>query len=643
MADIKFGAFSNAIYGDVVQSNTPTSKGLSLVPVNRFSGKPVSQTDVNLYGNNPKDVVYLLYKDGELARGLINNKVYESGVELSKEQIQAGSNVNYSAIAGELATLGLRTPTGTGGSQFVRDAAAEKKFVETVRANIKAGRPAFEGTASAGYGPGAGQSRTFQESNKLLSEASDEQIIASVGGVNKEGVLGSGYGINALYDPYASPTSVEKLPGGTGYGTGKYGGTGPAQYVRGSRQIVDKDIQELANISGKLATDPAAAARANQQLLSIFQNDSSWMRREQARDAMFLIAEAQPNQQGDRVLSFNAGGGLESKTSASTGAAATGVLSAGGVMTYTASDGRQFTSPDAYTAYQANLDTKQENRKSAYDLLYQQFSDYGLGALVAPLKSLIEENISPSEFTLRLRDTDAYKKRFAANAQRVKSGLRALSEAEYIGLEDQYQETMRAYGLPASYYAKGDMGRQEGFEKLIAGGVAPTELEYRLQNAYDRVLNAAPEVMQSLKQFYPDITNGDVLAFVLDPENSREVIKRKVTAAEIGAGAMQAGLSTSAARAEELQRYGVTGEAARQGFQTIGSFLPRATQLGDIYAKQGMGPFTQTTAEAEVFGTTGAVDAAQKRRKLSELEQAQFGGSTGIAQGALGRERAGQF
>jgi hypothetical protein len=292
---------------------------------------------------------------------------------------------------------------------------------------------------------------------------------------------------------------------------------------------------------------------------------------------------------------------------------------------------------------QAAFDLQKSERRSAYDLLYQQFDQYGLGALVAPLKGLIEENISPSEFTLRLRDTDAYKKRFAANAQRIQKGLRAISEAEYINLEDQYQNVMRNYGLPESYYTKGDMGVQQGFEKFIAGDVSATELEDRIQTAQNRVINAAPEVSKALREFYPDISNGDILAYALDPQQAITNIKRKVTAAEIGAGAMQAGLSASAARAEELQRLGITGEAARQGFQTIGSFLPRATQLGDIYAKQGMGPFTQTTAEAEVFGTPGAVEAAQKRRKLSELEQAQFGGATGIAQGALGRERAGQF
>jgi hypothetical protein len=282
-------------------------------------------------------------------------------------------------------------------------------------------------------------------------------------------------------------------------------------------------------------------------------------------------------------------------------------------------------------------------RKSAYDLLYSQFAKYGLQSLVTPLEGLIKEGVSASEFAIRLRETDGYKKRFAANAQRINRGLRALSEAEYIELEDQYQSVMRNYGLPTSYYARGDMGVQQGFEKFISGDVSAAELEDRIQTAQNRVINAAPEVSRALREFYPDITNGDILAYALDPDQALTNIKRKVTAAEIGAGAMQAGLGTSAARAEELQRFGVTGEQARQGYQTIGSFLPRASQLGDIYAKQGEGPFTQTTAEQEVFGTTGAVEAQRKRRKLSELETAQFSGTSGASGGALARERAGQF
>ena len=279
-----------------------------------------------------------------------------------------------------------------------------------------------------------------------------------------------------------------------------------------------------------------------------------------------------------------------------------------------------------------------DNRKSAYDLLYSEFKQYGLDALVTPLKSLIEEGVSPSEFTLRLRETDAYKKRFAANAQRVAKGLRALSEAEYIGTEDQYQDVMRRYGMPESYYTKGEMGIQTGFEKFLAGDVSAVELEDRIQTAQNRVVNSNPEVAKALKEFYPGISNGDILAYVLDPTNAIEQIKRKVTAAEIGGAAIQSGLKTGMTRAEELAAAGITKQQAQQGFQTVAEVAPRGGQLAEIY---GQSPYTQTTAEQEVFGLAGSVDAAKQRKKLTQLETAAFSGSAGS--GAIARERAGSF
>ena len=295
-------------------------------------------------------------------------------------------------------------------------------------------------------------------------------------------------------------------------------------------------------------------------------------------------------------------------------------------------------------AAQVAAEEKRRAGQSAYSLLFEQFNQYGLGALVEPLKDLIVQGLSQAEFTLRLRDTDAYKKRFAANQQRIAKGLRALSEAEYIGLEDQYQDVMRRYGLPETYYTRGDMGRQEGFEKFISGDVSPVELEDRIQTAQNRVLNAPTQIKDALSQFYGgEISNGDILAYVLDPNRALSQIQRKVTAAEIGGAAAMAGLATGRERAEELGRFGVTSEQARQGFSTIAEFLPSAQKLSDIYRKQGLGDFTQATAEQEVFGITGAAEAAAKRKKLTQLEQAQFAGQVGAAGGALSRERAGQF
>jgi hypothetical protein len=295
---------------------------------------------------------------------------------------------------------------------------------------------------------------------------------------------------------------------------------------------------------------------------------------------------------------------------------------------------------DGTTRILAKSGAASAEKKSAYDLLYQQFNDLGIGGLVPELKSFIEEGISPSEFTLRLRQTDSYKKRFAANAQRIAKGLRALSEAEYIGLEDQYQNVMRQYGLPENYYARGEMGRQEGFEKFISGDVSATELEDRISTAQRRVLNANPEVTQALKQFYPDITNADILAYTLDPKNAIENIKRKVTAAEIGGAAIQSGLQTGVSRAEELRAAGVTKESAQQGFGTIAGGLQRGSQLASIY---GENPYTQTTAEQEVFGLAGKTEAEKQRKKLTGLEKATFGGQTGLTSGALVRDRAGAY
>lgn len=308
---------------------------------------------------------------------------------------------------------------------------------------------------------------------------------------------------------------------------------------------------------------------------------------------------------------------------------------------YTASDGKKFTSSDAYVAYQSSLDKETAERKSAYDLLYQQFAKYGLQTLVTPLEGLIKEGVPASEFAIRLRETDAYQKRFVANKVRLNKGLSVLSEAEYIGLEDAYQGIMRQYGMPESYYARGEMGRQEGFEKFIGGDVSPAELETRISTAYNRVINSNPEVVQALKQFYPNITNGDILSYALDPEKALTDINKKVTAAEIGGAAIGAGLGIGLARAEELGAFGVSKAQAQQGYQTIADILPSATKLSSIYAKQGLGAYDQAVAEQEVFGISGAATAAQKRRKLTELETAQFSGQTGV--GALARERAGQF
>ena len=282
-----------------------------------------------------------------------------------------------------------------------------------------------------------------------------------------------------------------------------------------------------------------------------------------------------------------------------------------------------------------------EKNKSAFDLITLELKNLGLESLIPPLTDIFVSGIDDADsIRLALAQTDAYKTRFKANEERIKAGLRSLSPAEYIRLEDQYQEVMRNYGLPASYYTKDATGKQVGFEKFIAGDVSAIELEDRISTAQKRVINANPQVTEALKQFYPDITKGDILAYTLDPTKGLEDIKRKVTAAEIGGAALQSGLKADATRAEELGKYGVDKAMATEGYSTIGAGLQRGSELAGIYKQD---PYTQTTAEEEVFKLSGAQDARKKRQKITGLEKATFGAKTGISSGALARDRAGAY
>ena len=347
------------------------------------------------------------------------------------------------------------------------------------------------------------------------------------------------------------------------------------------------------------------------------------------------------NQDGSQQLEVQTGPGSTSTFGAPIKVGADGTVSPFTKTTTTATNTATTTlKTAAQLAAEAKLAEGQAERQSAYDLLYSQFKLYGLESLVEPLKGLIISGASPSEFTIKLRDSDAYKKRFSANAQRIAKGLRSLSESEYIQLEDQYQDVMRRYGLPDTYYTRGEMGIQEGLNKFLEGDVSPVELEDRISTAQKRVLNANPEVTQAIKQFYPDISNADILAYTLDPKNAIENIKRKITTAEIGGAAIQSGLQTGLTRAEELRAAGVTKDTAQQGYGTIAGGLQRGSQLASIY---GEDPYTQTTAETEVFNIAGAQEARKQRQKITGLEKATFGGQSGISSGALTRDRAGGY
>jgi hypothetical protein len=294
---------------------------------------------------------------------------------------------------------------------------------------------------------------------------------------------------------------------------------------------------------------------------------------------------------------------------------------------------------DAAAAAKLATEEKRIAGKSAYDILFNEFNKYGLGSLVSALEDFIKDGLSEAEFTLKLRGTDAYKKRFAANAKRIANGFAAIDEATYLGLEDRYQSIMQNYGMPAKYYARGELGVQQYFEDAISNNVDPVTFEERIIEG-KKVLDANKNILDAAKQFFPTLNDGDFLAYVLDTKNGLSDIQRKVTSAEIGGAQLGSGLSATLSNAEALAKAGITGKQYQQAASTISQATVRGGQLASIYKQD---PYTQQTAEELVLNIPGSTDALKKTEKIAGLEKATFGAKTGISSSALSRDRAGAY
>lgn len=262
--------------------------------------------------------------------------------------------------------------------------------------------------------------------------------------------------------------------------------------------------------------------------------------------------------------------------------------------------------------------------KNAYAALSAVFKDYGLADLAPDILMFLREGYDGATIELMLRETDSYKKRFAGNDDRKKAGLSTLSPAEYVAMERQYGQIMRAAGLPSGFYDTTD-----DFRTFIANDVSVNEVQQRVQLAKRAVFDAPQETRDALREFY-GVGVGELTAYFLDPDKGMAVVDRQARAAEIAAGEKIALGTASQQQAERLADLGVTDQQARQGFTQIADTMTDAKRLSDLYGASE-GTYDLKDAVAETFGDTGAADASKKRRGLASRERAAFSGNSGTA------------
>ena len=256
-----------------------------------------------------------------------------------------------------------------------------------------------------------------------------------------------------------------------------------------------------------------------------------------------------------------------------------------------------------------------EQRESAKAIISNLLSEYGLDSLTDFVNNLIttEDIVSGDVILGRIRMTEQYKKRFAGNAARRAAGFNALSEAQYIGLENTYRQIMRASGLPQGFY-----DQAEDFNALIGGDVSAAELSSRVNEGYLAVQQANPQVITEMRRLY-GVDDSMLAAYFLDPAKATPMLLRQARAAQIaGEATLQAEQQITAATAEELAVAGITQQQARQGFQTIAG----AEELFVALPGTTEEAISEQEQIAGVFGTSGA--AQQRIRRRSRERQAAF-------------------
>ncbi len=275
----------------------------------------------------------------------------------------------------------------------------------------------------------------------------------------------------------------------------------------------------------------------------------------------------------------------------------------------------------------------------AYDTIQKILESYRITGLASVLESIRDEypEINSTELLTLLQFDSRYNakfnERFAANVTRMKVGKPVYSPGEYLKLEQAFDKVLTSYNQPT-------FKNQTYYDKWIVGDVDPVEVSERVQLGYDRVLSDDP-VTRAFNKFYSALGYSDIVAGMLDPVNQLPALQQKVKAAEIGGAALRQGFKAdeisleatgSTLGADILAKQGITKAQAEAGYSQIAGLLPTAEKLSSIYGKTEE-KYGRLEAEQESFQQLAS--AERKRRRLTELETAQYKGTSGTGRTAV--------
>ncbi len=145
------------------------------------------------------------------------------------------------------------------------------------------------------------------------------------------------------------------------------------------------------------------------------------------------------------------------------------------------------------------------------------------------------------------------------------------------------------------------------------------------------------DVRLMFAEYYPQITDKDLVSYFLEPQDTLASLENKVNIASIGSTAMRQGLVADFGTAQALSEMGISEEQAAAGYKNVATVLPDAQKLAAIEGEK----YTQTEAEGAYLKNLASEQ--RKIAKLAEREQARFTGSAGVNKASLTQTTKGQL
>ena len=220
-----------------------------------------------------------------------------------------------------------------------------------------------------------------------------------------------------------------------------------------------------------------------------------------------------------------------------------------------------------------------------------------------------------SDSTGMLRQTStAFQKAFPAlvKAYQTQTPIAAQTPAEYLQLQNNYQNTMRQYGMP--------LLTSEQVANMMTNGVTAQNLDTRAQLATQAYQNADPAVKAAIESRF-GLTPGQAATYILDPTQGLERIKNQMASATMQVRGARAGLAqTDTDKLTGLVNNPFSGVSQEQANTAI----DKANQLSNLQ-QQSYGMQNQTTATgAEVVGAQipqFSPDSVANQQKVSQAMQ----------------------